>query len=230
LKEADLLRHFPRLWHMAEDGSFDSIRTHGLLSTSALLDLYGTEGDERKTLESTRRPQSVRISKPGLPDATVRDQKPMTEAALKKCLPSDLTPAEWFEILNGRTFFWLSRDRLRGLLKARAYRKRPQTVLTVDTASLLKVHRQNVELSPLNSGATLYVPQPRDRNTFRSINDYPFGERLKKTRKPELSVVELVVKGGVPDISDHLIAAHQVFEGKQKELWRRAGTDSTDGP
>jgi hypothetical protein len=230
LKEADLLRHFPRLWHMAEDGSFDSIRTHGLLSTSALLDLYGTEGDDRKTLESTRRPQSVRISKPGLPDATVRDQKPMTEAALKKCLPSNLTAAAWFEILNGRTFFWLSRERLRGLLAARAYRKRPQTVLTVDTASLLKAHRQNVELSPLNSGATLYVPQPRDRNTFRSIDDYPFEERLKKTRKPELSVVELVIKGGVPDISDHLIAAHQVFQGKQKELWRRAGTDSTDGP
>jgi hypothetical protein len=24
VNEADLIRHFPRLWHMAEDGSFDS--------------------------------------------------------------------------------------------------------------------------------------------------------------------------------------------------------------
>jgi hypothetical protein len=230
LNEGELLKHFPRLWHMAEDGSFDSIKEHGLLSTLALLDRYEITGEERTKLESTRRPQSVRISKSGLPDAIVRDQKPMNEKALKKCLPSDLPSTEWYQILNARTFFWLSRDRLRRLLAAKAYRKQPQTVLTVDTAGLLKAHRQNVELSPINSGATLYVPQSRDRNTFRSIEDYPFEERLKKTRKPELSVVELVVKGGVPDISDHLIAAHQVFEGNRKELWRRAGTDPTDGP
>jgi hypothetical protein len=229
VNEADLVKHFPRLWHMAEDGSFESIKEHGLLSTSSLLDLYGVTGRRRIALESERRPESVIISKSGLPNAIVRDQKPMTESALKKCLAKDLCPKQWFEILNGRAFFWLSRDRLRGLLGARAYRGRPQTVLTVDTASLLEAHRERIELSPLNSGATIYNPQPRGRDTFLTVKRYPFDER-RKTRPADKSIVELVVQGGVPDISDHLVAAHRIHNGKQRELWRKPGTATDDGP
>jgi hypothetical protein len=92
VKEADLIRHFPRLWHMAEDGSLDSIIKHGLLSTTALLDLYGLNGEERHALECRRRPESVAISRKSLPSAIVRDQKPMTESALHKCLTDGLTP------------------------------------------------------------------------------------------------------------------------------------------
>jgi hypothetical protein len=194
-----------------------------------LLDLYGITGDQRIALESERRGESVIISKDGFPNAIVRDQKPMTESALKKCLAKDLTPKQWFEILNDRAFFWLSRDRLRGLLGARAYRGRPQTVLTVDTASLLEAHRERVELSPLNSGATIYNPQPRGHDTFLAIEKYPFDER-RKTRPIDKSVVELVVRAGVPDIYDHLVAAHRVHNGRQTELWRKPGTDASDGP
>jgi hypothetical protein len=229
VNEADLIQYFPRLWHMAEDGSFESIRTHGLLSTSSLLDLYGMDGDARVALESCRRPESVIITREGLPNAIVRDQKPMTESALQKCLADDVSPEEWFEILNERAFFWLSRERLRGLLGARAYRGRPQTVLTVDTASLLNAHRDRIELSPLNSGATIYNPQPRGRNTFLPVADYPFDDR-RKTRPVDKSVVELVVRAGVPDIANHLIAAHRIYKGGQQELWRRPGTAADDGP
>lgn len=229
MKEADLIRHFPRVWHMAEDGSFDSIMKHGLLSTKRLVDLYDIKGEERSTLLSQRRPESVSISKEGLPHAVVRDQKPMTASALEKCLRDGLTPAEWFETLNERAFFWLSRDRLRGLLAARAYRDRPQTVLTIDTESLLNAHRDKVELSPLNSGATIYNPQPRGRDTFLPVEDYPFDAWCKK-RGLKKSVVELVVRDGVPDIAKHLIAAHRIFIGKHEELWRKSGTAADDGP
>ena len=229
MNEAELIRHFPRLWHMAEDGSFESIRIHGLLSTSSLLDLYGVDRDERAALESSRRPESVVITREGLPNAIVRDQKPMTESALKKCLAKDVTPKQWFEMLNERAFFWLSRERLRGLLGARAYRGRPQTVLTVNTASLLNAHRDRIELSPLNSGATIYNPQPRGRDTFLPVADYPFDDR-RKTRPVDKSIVELVVRAGVPDIANHLIAAHRIDKGVQQELWRRPGTAADDGP
>ena len=37
----ELLATYPRLWHMAMDGSWPSIEKRGLLSTSALLELYG---------------------------------------------------------------------------------------------------------------------------------------------------------------------------------------------
>ncbi len=229
MKEADLLNHFPRLWHMAEDGSWESIRKHGLLSTSKLLDLYGVTGEKRFALESDRRPESVKITANGHDVATVRDNKPMRAAALAKCLAPGVTPKEWFELLNRRAFFWLSRDRLRTLLGAKAYRGRPQTVLTVDTAKLVAAYRDRIELSPINSGSTLYKPQPRGHDTFSSIAKYPFDER-RKTRKVMASVAELVVLDGVPDIRDHLIAAHSVHKGVAKELWRLPGSSVDDGP
>jgi hypothetical protein len=45
--EEELVSIYPRLWHMAEDGSWPSIADNGLLSTSALLDLYGVSGKSR---------------------------------------------------------------------------------------------------------------------------------------------------------------------------------------
>lgn len=229
MNEDDLIKNFPRLWHMAEDKSFESIVEHGLLSTSALLDLYEIKCDERRVLERQRRPESVLLKKEGLPSAVVRDQKPMTASALEKCLQDGLTAEEWFEILNARAFFWLSRKRLRRLLGARAYRDRPQTVLTLDTKSLVEAHRGKIELSPLNSGSTIYRPVPRGRGTFLPIAEYPF-DAWQKKRSTEDAVVELVVRGGVPDILKYLIAAHRVHGGKNEELWRRPGSAEDEGP
>ena len=231
MKEEDLLKNYPRLYHMAEDASWESVVEHGLLSTTELLDLYEFAGEERRKLESERRPESVKISRKGLPAAVVRDQKPMTRSALEKCLTDGTTPEEWFETLNARVFFWLSKDRLQGLLGARAYRDKPQTVVTLDTASLVGAHRDIITLSPINSGATIYKPVPRGRSTFMSIADFPFDERRKAKKKAlKDAVVELTVVGGVPDIEEHALAAHRVFKGVKTELWRREGSDPSEGP
>src|SRR5262245_21478541 len=103
---------------MAEDGSWDGIQTYGLLSTSSLLDLYGYNENERRKLLSERRPESVAITSEGLSGAMIRDQKPMTHSALEKCLNDGMTPEEWFETLNERVFFWVSKRRPQDLLGA----------------------------------------------------------------------------------------------------------------
>lgn len=215
----ELLENYPRVFHMAEDGSWDSIRGHGLLSTSALLDLYGIAGKERHKLESQRRPESVRISRSGLPDAVIRDNKPMTASALDKCLVDGITPTEWFETLNSRAFFWLSKERLDRLLSARAYRDRPQTVLELNTASLVAAHRDNIRLCAINSGATIYNPVPRGADTFKTIEAYPFDEWCAK-RKPADAVVELTVLDGVRDIMNHVQAVDHYESGNWTPLWR----------
>jgi hypothetical protein len=229
LTEEDLVKHYPRLYHMAEDGSWNSICQHGLLSTSALLDLYGYEGVERQKLESERRPESVRIARNELPGAVVRDQKPMTSSALEKCLTNGTTPEKWFETLNERVFFWLSRDRLQDLLGARAYRNRPQTVITLNTAGVVAAHRERITLSPINSGSTIYRPVPRGRSTFLAINAFPFEERRKKKTVKD-AVVELTVLKGLTDVMDHAIAAHRVFKREKTQLWLRSGADPSEGP
>ena len=58
------IARYPRLWHMAEAGSWDGIRERGLLSTTALLDLFEINGARRLELKSARRPASVAITHP----------------------------------------------------------------------------------------------------------------------------------------------------------------------
>lgn len=225
-----LIGTFPRLWHMAADGSWPAIKDRGLFSTSALLDLYGVAGADRFALESRHRPESVTIYKPGLPDAIIRDQKPMSDGALQKCLRDGLTPKDWYETLNSRCFFWLSRARLRRLLAARAYRANPQTVITLRTESLVGAHGPRASLSPLNSGSTIFKPQPRGKDTFKRIADYDFEYWRARRGNVENAVAELVIDYSVADLGDHVLAVHRVHGGQTEELWRAAGTSVDDGP
>jgi hypothetical protein len=190
----ELTDRFPRLYHMAEDGSWPSIAARGLLSTSALLDLYGIEGAERDTIERQRRRDKVRLDDPILGPVIIRDQKPLPESRLATCLEDGLTPADWYSTLNGRVFFWLTETRLETLLAARAYRSEPQTVLIVDTAEVIARYASEVELSPINSGAVMPIARPRGRSTFLPIKEY---------ERP--NVAELCVLRAIPDIAELVI-------------------------
>ena len=187
----DLIERHPYLFHMAEDGAWPSIRERGLLTTSALLDLYKVEGETRDLVQRTQRKTKVPLHDPELGSVMIRDQKPLPETKLATCLVDGLSTADWYVMLNERVFFWLTPKRLETLLQARAYRSEPQTVITVDTAALLERHHDRVELSPINSGSVMPMARPRGLATFRSIADYD---------RPEIA--ELSVKGGIPDISE----------------------------
>lgn len=219
MKAEDFADLYPRLFHMAEDGAWPSIRRHGLLSTSALLDLYGVGGTQRDGIEARRRPAGVPLAREGLPGATVRDQKPMTDAGLLRCLDDGLTPPDWYRILNARVFLWPSAKRLGRLLEARAYRGRPQTVLTLDTASLLAAHGARAELSAINSGATIFGGPRRGLATFVPLADYPFAEWRAKRSAGE-AVVELTIPVAVPDAARHVLLVERVLHGAREPLWR----------
>lgn len=202
IEAGDFVGHYPRLYHMAQDGAWESIRRHGLLSTSALLDLYQVDGDLRRQIESCHRPTSVEIKHPGQSSATIRDQNPMRERPLLKCL-RNMTPGEWYELLNRKVFFWVREERVRQLLDAMMYRNSAHTVITLDTASMLKVHLDEITLSPINSGSTLYNPVPRGSATFLPLHEYPFAERKKKEGIGG-AVAELAVYYSVPDVLEHV--------------------------
>jgi hypothetical protein len=217
---AELVETYPRLFHMAESGSWPRIQRHGLLSTSALLDLFEVDGDLRVQLESARRSESVTITHPVHGTAVVRDQIPLREGPLAGCLVG-MTPVEWYRELNRRVFFWLSEERVSGLLCGRAYRECPHDVLTVDTASLVAAHEGEITLAPINTGSTIYNPRPRGVGTFLAIADYPFDD-WRRRRSRRTAVAELAVIGGVPDVVDHTL----VVESRQRDelletLWRR---------
>ena len=106
----ELIAYYPRVFHMAESGTWESIRRLGLLSTIALLDRFEIDGDERRRIAQQHRPQKVTINHKIHGRAVIRDQKPMSESALLQCLEDGIMPIQWYEILNRRVFFWLTED------------------------------------------------------------------------------------------------------------------------
>lgn len=202
----ELITNCPSLYHMAERGSWKAIQKDGLLSTTALMDLYGVAEPGRTQIEKTHRPKSIVISAPGLAGAVVRDQIPMSDTGLRKALPDHLKPSDWYELLNSKVFFWTSLERLHRLTDAKAYRDQEHDVLEINTRSLVDAHRERVWLCPINSGCTKPFPHERDESIFSRIKDYPYAHWRSKRGRFE-RVVELAVDYAVADIGAHVTQA-----------------------
>ena len=162
----ELAQTYPRLYHMADAQSWESIQTHGLLSTSALLDLFEVKGQQREDIEIRRRPESVPLVHEQHGYAVVRDNKPIIESKLRTAL-RNCTPEEWYRLLNKYVFFWLTRERLQTLLCARAYRDHRHAVLTLETLPFVRRYEQRIVLSAMNSGNTQPIAHERGPETLR---------------------------------------------------------------
>lgn len=203
----------PVLYHMAEEGAWKNVRRHGLLSTSALLDLFRYEGKARRKIESEHRPASVPIHHPHFGTAIVRDQIPQPPASLARCLPRGVAPGRWYAFLNGKVFFWASRARLLGMLNARSYRGRIHLVLVVNTRALVERHGGRVTLTTMNSGYALRSGPKRSFDSFTPI--HAFDQNAGK-------IAEVAVDGGVPDIADLVVRAARMKGGRTLGVgWKR---------
>jgi len=198
------VRRYPTLYHMAEQGTWPSIRERGLLSTSAALDHYEVTGDERATHEVLHRPEKVAIG-PDNNQIILRDQKPMEPTRLERALQG-VTPTQWYQFLNNKVFMWAQEHRLFGLLNARAYKGLEHDVLTINTAALMERHADRVWLCPMNSGNTFPMPHIRSLDTFQRIADYP----TKSNGSPQKEVVEVVVDYSIPDIADFVMEVRRI--------------------
>ena len=121
MRPEELWRHYPVVYHIAWGGSSPSIQEHGLLSTKALLRLYGKTDEAIAALTQARRAHWVEIDCPGRPSAVLRDQKPMTDAGLRRALDGSAEPWQWYDLINSMVFFWPTTARLGTMLTASAY-------------------------------------------------------------------------------------------------------------
>jgi hypothetical protein len=194
---------------MAAPNSWPLIERLGLLSTTELLDRFGIQGEERVAIEERHRPTSIPIEHATLGKAVVRDQKPMDDRGLMRALEgTEITPRDWYKMLNRNIFFWVRQERLSTLMNARAYRRERKTVLYVHTHELLRRYAANVLLAPMNTGCTKPMPHPRNAETFQPMSTYPFDECRKKKGKD--AIVELAVQGGIPDIGELVFRVEDV--------------------
>ncbi len=203
---------------MAEVETWGSICQHGLLSTTALLDLFEIKGPQREQIESQRRPEIVKISHPKYGTAIIRDNKPITDSKLKLCL-SDMSIKEWYETLNRKVFFWVDENRLRKLLGAKAYRDRKHWIITANSKSLLERNNSRIFLSRINTGAIFCPNSPRGVDTFRALGRWPSAER-PRARSLKCPVVELSVDYSVPDIEKVAISVEEMHGDRTiRTIW-----------
>lgn len=205
---------------MANEDAWPSIRSHGLRSTEALIDLYQCDPEMRRALLSQRRDASVQLRHSQHGVVTVRDQKPMTDEALRRCLVG-VTPREWYEMLNKKVFFWPTETRLLELLGARAYRKTWHCVLTVDSKELIFHRLHDIRISAINSGSTLYVPVERGRHTFQTLDEYPYQDRVR-ARGISHAIAEITFDYSIPNIREYVLEVRLMKHGeKPKVLYQR---------
>lgn len=198
---------------MAHCDAWPLIQRKGLLSTSAILDYCRISGSPRDAIERERRQETISVEGPLGEQFSIRDQKPINMKSLATCLDG-VEPQEWLRFLNGKVFFWPSRDRLNALLRARAYRHFRHCVIEVDSSKLLNIYAKSVTLCRINSGSTLYRPAQRSLGDFKSISEYPTDSRGRAR------VAEVAVEYSVPDILN--VATQATIEGNSEpslHLW-----------
>jgi hypothetical protein len=205
----DLSARHPRLFHVTLPSALSGIRAHGLLPTSQLLDLFEVHGSARARLEHSVRPKAVAIHHARHGTVLINDQKPMTEAALLKCLDGGLTPRDWLALLNRRIFFWCDEEGLARLLGARANRTRALVVIVLDTMRLATAYAHKIELSPINSGSTLRKPARRGSSTFTPMRELSYDAWSRK-RGGRDRIREVTVLDGITDIAQFVVETRDI--------------------
>lgn len=200
----DVAARHPRLYHLTEPGALTGILRHGLLPTHDLLTLFEVAEADRPSIERQRRPASVVLTHRVHGRATITDNLPLSMAALAVCLDDGLAPEDWLRILNGRVFFWADRDGLATLMGARLNRRRDRLVLVLDTLGVARQAGARMELSAINSGATIRRPARRGLHTFTPLDRHSY-EEWRRLRGKLDRVREVTVVGGVFKVADHLI-------------------------
>jgi hypothetical protein len=216
----ELIRRSPLLFHMTEAKAWPTIERLGLRSVTSLLDLCEIDGNVRWRLESDRRPHATTLRHPDYGDVIIRDQKPLNVVKLARCL-TDMTVIERLHVLNRKVFFWVGEHRVTELLTAQAYRGRAHIVLIVDTAAVVAAYEADITLAPINTGCTLYDPQPRGSETLLPIAQYPFEHWRRQRGTPRKALAELAVDYAVPDIVEQVIRVERRQYGREPELvWK----------
>ena len=205
-----LIELYPRVYHMAERGTWGSIQQRGLMSTTAVLDHFEVADGERARFESEHRSQKMDVRADHPSNIVLRDQKPMPEGRLLQALTNGTTPRQWYELINNKVFFWVEEERLHRLLGARDYRTLEHDVLTLNSAEFIPAYAEKIWLCHMNSGNTWPIPHRRDTEIFHRIADYP----VKPSGKPVKNVVELVVDYSVPNIADYVVEVRRMRAGE----------------
>lgn len=208
---------YPRLYHMAQGGAWPSIQRHGLLSTSAIVDLYNVDSSLRVAIATNVRRESVSLTDPDLGTMTIRDQRPMK--FLDECLEPGASRLAFLSAINTRIFFFPGNSGLYRLMGAKLYRDLPQTVIEFDTRAVVEAFGHVAELAPYNTGS-MHVPTApiRSAAVFKPISEYPYDFWEKKRRHSSTEPVsEFTLPYSMPQAEEFVLKAQTWVGGASTE-------------
>lgn len=164
------IRIRPYLYHLTFAESIPEIINRGrIFCTNRLLEM-----SSREEFKRIRRSEHVQVVIAGT-IFKLRDQRPISEKALSKCLTHDWTCEDYYEYLNNRVFTWPTLERLQRHYQ-RYILERPK-ILRFSTEFAIPLN-PNPKFCRLNSGATRAnsylggIPPYRGPETFLSAHEY----------------------------------------------------------
>ena len=212
-----------RIYHLAEAANWPSIQRHGLLSAGRLIEAAKLTKADRVRLERGQRLTHTELSN----GVQIRDQRPMPPDALERCL-CDMSPADWYAMINARVFFWLDVDRLNR--QKAACEPRPQVVMALDTAALVGAYEKQVAVTPINTGNARRKPARRGAATFVPLAEWVTSGWASEavalgipSRRESHQPVELTVLDAVPDILRFVVGIFALPSDQSFEERRRVG-------
>jgi hypothetical protein len=182
-------------YHWAEPSNLASIRRHGLLSTERLLAVSNIPAIEREKILSQHRPNQLVLSN----GIIIRDQTPMPPDLLAKALPKGISASDWYRFLNRFVFLWPDRERAER--HRRAFNGRPQLLLVFDAGLLLAECKDQIWLSPINSGNARRRPAPRSWRLFVPYQEWVaqgWPIIAEKRRSQSVPPAEILLEGQLP--------------------------------
>ena len=182
-------------YHWAEPSNLPSIRHHGLLSTERLVALSDLPDIRREKILSQHRPDQLLLPN----GVIIRDQTPMPPDLLAKALPKGISTSDWYRFLNRFVFLWADRERAER--HRRAFGGRRQALLVFDAALLLAECKDQVWLSPINSGNARRRPAPRSWRLlvpYQEWMEQGWPVITEKRRSQSVRPAEILLEGQMP--------------------------------
>jgi hypothetical protein len=161
----ELVARFPRIWHATFPGGWDSISQSGLRTSMELLTNAG-RGDEATSMRS----EIAHVATEG-GDAVLRSQVP--NRVDPEPYLDGITVADWWVLLNSRSYFFADQDALEKLVQSCAEDGTGQEVISFETRRLLAPVAEHVEVATVSVGVFPRTSGPcRGRSTFQSLSDF----------------------------------------------------------
>lgn len=172
------IQHTPYLYHLTSQQNAENImETKILYSANSLIDMSNNKKD--KVLKRNKRFVHQPLIIHGI-KIFLRDQRPISEKALSKCLTDNWLIGDFLDHLNNRVFMWPNLGRL--TRHYNRYANEKPVLFRFSTSAIINAN-PHVKFARLNTGATRAnshlggkAPE-RGPNTFLKAEDYQLGIR-----------------------------------------------------